>query len=95
VENLPKEEPLDIPMSTNSKINNGAFLKDILYSHDPKKTVKLLVYLCGLKKSLGKLSYSDQSVFDQALSHLVDEVAIVTETPSDKVRVKILKSIER
>lgn len=94
-ENLSKEEPLDIPLSTNSKINNGAFLKDILYSNDPKKTVKLLVYLCGLKKSLGKLSYSDQSVFDQALSHLVDEVAIVTETPSDKVRVKILKSIER
>ncbi len=94
-ENLSKEEPLDIPLSTNSKINNGAFLKDVLYSNDPKKTVKLLVYLYGLKKNLGKLSYSDQSVFDQALSRLVDEVAIVTETPSDKVRIKILKSIER
>ncbi|MCW1949370.1 MAG: hypothetical protein KIH89_002905 [Candidatus Shapirobacteria bacterium] len=94
-ENLSKEEPLDIPLNTNSKINNGAFLKDVLYSNNPIKTAKLLVYLSALKKSLGKLSYSDQSVFDQALGRLVDEVAIVTETPSDKVREKILKSIER
>lgn len=94
-ENLAKEEPLDIPLSTNSKINNGAFLKDVLYSNDPNKTAKLLVHLFALKKSLGKLSYSDQSVFDQALSRLTDEIAIVTETPSGKIREKILKSIDR
>ena len=94
-ENLSKEKPLEVPLNTNSKINNGAFLKDILYSNNPNKTAKLLVYLSALKTSLGKLSYSDQSVFDQALSRLADEIAIVTGTSSEKVQEKILKSIER
>jgi len=94
-ENLSKEESLDLPLNTNSKINNGAFLKDILYLNNPNKTTKLLVYLFALKKSLGKLSYSDQSVFDQALDSLVKEIAIVTGMATDKIREKILKSIER
>jgi len=95
LKNLPKEKPLEAPLSTNSKINNGAFLKEIIYLNNPNKTVKLLVYLSALRKSLGKLSYSDQSVFDQGLNHLVDEIAIVAETPVEKVREKVLKAIER
>lgn len=94
-ENLTDEKPLEIPFSNNSKVNNGAFLKDILYLNNPSKTAKLLIYLAGLKKDLNKLSYSDQAVFDQALNHIVDEISVVTENPSRKIQEKILKTIER
>ncbi len=94
-ENLSIEAPLEVPLSNNSKINNGAFLKDILYLNNPSKTTKLLVYLSMMKKNLGKLSYSDQMIFDQGLSHLVDEVSMVTEVIPKKVQEKVLKGIER
>ena len=45
LENLSKEKPLEVPLSTNSKINNGAFLKEVIYLNDPVKTAKLLIYL--------------------------------------------------
>ncbi len=95
LDNLPKEEKLEVPSNGNSKINNGAFLKEIIYLNNPGKTAKLLVYLIGLKKSLGKLSYSDQSVFDQGLNHLVNEISVVTETAPEKIQEKILKAIQR
>ena len=82
-------------MSTNSKINNGAFLKEIIYLNNPNKTAKLLIYLFSLKANIGKLSYSDQSLFDQGLNHIVDEIAVVTDTPTEKVKEKLLKGIQR
>ena len=94
-ENLDNEKPLDVPVNANAKVNNGAFLKDILYLNNPNKTAKLLIHLSLVKSSIGKLSYLDQSIFDQGLNHLCDEIAIVTETSKEKIREKILKGIER
>ena len=95
LENLAYEKPLEAPISTNTKVNNGAFLKDILYLNNPTRTAKLLVHLSLIKSNTGKLSYLDQSIFDQGLNHLSNEIAIVMGISVEKIREKILKGIER
>jgi RNA polymerase-interacting CarD/CdnL/TRCF family regulator len=95
LENLACEKPLDIAVPTNTRNNNGMILKDILYLNNPDKTAKLLVYLSNLKRDSVKLSYSDQSIYDQALKHLSDEIAAVLDISYDKAKEKVLTAIKR
>ena len=95
LENLGYEKPIEIPFSASAKVNNGVFLKDILYLNNPERTTRLLIHLSILKRDIEKLSYSDQAIFDQALNHLVEEIALVTNGSIEQVREKILKKIER
>lgn len=80
--------------STNNRINNNNLYKDIFYLNDPYKTGKLLIHLQELKKTT-KLSYADQSIFDQSLNHLAKEISIVTKVSLDIATAKILAAIKR
>ena len=71
------------------------FLKNIMYLNNPDRTAKLLIQLSKLKREMEKLSYSDQAIFEQALNHLTEEIALVTNNSVDQIRGKILKKIER
>jgi len=95
LENLSYEKPVEIPFSASAKVNNGMFLKDILYLNNPDRTAKLLIHLSILKRDTEKLSYSDQAIFEQSLNHLSEEIALVTNNSVDQIREKILKKIER
>lgn len=95
LKSLTKVKPIEMAQPATTRNNNGAFLKDILYSNDVNKTAKLLVYLSNLKQNSPKLVYSDQSVYDQALNHLAEEISVVMNTSIDQAREKILKAIER
>jgi RNA polymerase-interacting CarD/CdnL/TRCF family regulator len=85
---------MELPKSTNNRINNNNAYKDILYLNEPQKTVKLLIHLQKIKKDT-KLSYADQSVFDQGLNHLAEEISVVTNTSLSTATTKILTAIKR
>ena len=91
---LSSEEEIDSPKSNNNRINNNNFFKDILYLNDPQKTAKLLIHLQKLKKDI-KLSYADQSVFDQGLNHLAEEISTVSNISTSTATSKILAAIKR
>lgn len=87
-------EEVESLKSTNNRINNNNLYKDIFYLNDPYKTGKLLIHLQELKKTT-KLSYADQSIFDQSLNHLAKEISVVTKVSLDTAITKILAAIKR
>lgn len=94
LEGMTTEEEMDSPKSTNNRINNNNFFKDVLYLNDPEKTIKLLIHLQKVKKD-NKLSYADQSVFDQGLNHLAEEISVVSNISVSTAAAKILAAIKR
>lgn len=91
---LSTEVEMELPKSTNNRINNNNAYKDILYLNEPAKTVKLLIHLQKIKKDT-KLSYADQSVFDQGLNHLAEEISVVSNISLSTATTKILAAIKR
>jgi len=91
---LSSEAEMELPKSTNNRINNNNAYKDILYLNEPVKTAKLLIHLQKLKKDT-KLSYADQSVFDQGLNHLSEEISVVSNISASSATTKILTAIKR
>lgn len=91
LENLPYEKAIDIPCNSN-RINSSNFLKEIIYLNNPQRTAKVLILLEKLKKD-SKLSSTDESLYDQALSHLTNEISVVTKTSFESVKEKILKAL--
>lgn len=91
---LSTEVEMELPKSTNNRINNNNAYKDILYLNEPAKTVKLLIHLQKIKKDT-KLSYADQSVFDQGLNHLAEEISVVSNISLSTATTKILTAIKR
>jgi len=94
LETMSTEEEMDSPKATNNRINNNNTYKDILYLNEPVKTVKLLIHLQKLKKET-KLSYADQSVYDQGLNHLAEEISVVSNISVSTATAKILAAIKR
>ena len=91
---LSTEVEMELPKSTNNRINNNNAYKDILYLNEPTKTAKLLIHLQKIKKDT-KLSYADQSVFDQGLNHLAEEISVVSNISLSTATTKILTAIKR
>lgn len=96
LENLPNEEPIKTTANsvTNKQFNNNNLLKEVLYLNNHIKTGKLLVYLSLLKKE-SDLSRSDQAIYDQALSHLAEEISVVNSISIDSAKNKILTALKR
>ncbi len=91
---LSTEVEMELPKSTNNRINNNNAYKDILYLNEPAKTAKLLIHLQKIKKDT-KLSYADQSVFDQGLNHLAEEISVVSNISLSTATTKLLTAIKR
>jgi len=94
LKNLSLETPLEVPFSSSARTNNNNFLKDILFLNNPVKTGRLLVYLSNLKED-SKLSSFDQDLFNQAVSHIAEEISIVEKTSQKSATQKILSAIKR
>jgi len=94
LENLSLETPLEVPFSPSARTNNNNFLKDVLFLNNPVKTGRLLVYLSNLKEE-SKLSSSDQDLFNQAVSHIAEEISIVEKITPKSATQKILSAIKR
>jgi RNA polymerase-interacting CarD/CdnL/TRCF family regulator len=90
---LATEEPLDIPEFTNRN-NNSNSLKEVLYLNDPIKTGRLLIYFCR-HQAQADLSRFDQSIFDQALKHLAEEIATVCKITFDVAKKQVLSAIKK
>lgn len=88
------EEEIDSPKINNNRINSSNFFKDIIYLNDPQKTAKLLIHLLKIKNET-KLSYVDQSIFDQGLAHLAEEISVVSNISVSTATAKILAAIKR
>jgi len=94
LENLNHEEATKVPFNTKNQFNNGNFLKEILYLNNPHRTGQLLVYLFKTENDL-PLSKSDQSIFDQAISHLADEISFVNKISVDNAKNQILTALKK
>jgi RNA polymerase-interacting CarD/CdnL/TRCF family regulator len=92
MKNLAKEEPLNIPSYSNKNNNNN--LKEFLYLNDPHKTGQLLIYLNQRQKT-PIYSKADQLIFDQAMDHLCQEVAVVSDISLDLAKKQILTAISK
>jgi len=91
---LSNEEPLEIPEFTNRN-NNSNSLKEILYLNDPIKTGRLLIYFIRHQTAETPLSRFDQSIYEQALLHLAQEISTVTDTTIDAAKKQILSVIKK
>ena len=87
-------EKIETLAFTNNRINNNNLYKDIFYQNEPYKTGKLLIHLQELKKTT-KFSYADQSIFDQSLNHLAEEISVVTKVSLATATTKLLAAIKR
>lgn len=90
IKNLSKEKPLEVP-NTNNK-NNNNYLKEYLFSNDPIITGKLLIYLVERKKT-SLFSKSDQLIYNQALTHLSNEISVIRNISPDAAKRQILTAI--
>lgn len=90
---LASETPLNVPEFTNRN-NNSNSLKEILYLNDPLKTGRLLIYFYQLQIK-SDLSRFDQSIFDQALKHLAEEIAVVSKITFESAKKQILSVIKK
>jgi len=93
LENLSCEEATKVPFTTKNQFNNGNFLKEILYLNNPSRTGQLLVHLSKVERE-SQLSRADQNIFDQAISHLADEISFVNKIPIDTAKNQILTALK-
>lgn len=92
MKSLSKEEPLNIPSYSNKNNNNN--LKEFLYLNDPAKTGQLLIYLNQRQKT-PIYSKADQLIFDQAMDHLCQEIAVVSDISIELAKKQILAAIAK
>lgn len=88
------EPPLEIPEFTNRN-NNSNSLKEVLYLNDPIKTGRLLIYFLQHQTAETPLSRFDQSIYEQALVHLSEEIAVACNIDLDTAKKQILSAIKR
>jgi len=87
--NLSEKESLNPPSTTKNNQNNNNYFGEILYSNNPSKICKLLVYFNQLEKN-AVLTKSDQVIYDRALNHLANEISVVSKVPLNLTKNKIL-----
>lgn len=92
MKSLSKEQPLNIPSYSNKNNNNN--LKEFLYLNDPHKTGQLLIYLNQRQKT-PIYSKADQLIFDQAMDHLCQEIAVVSNISIELAKKQILAAIAK
>jgi RNA polymerase-interacting CarD/CdnL/TRCF family regulator len=90
---LSHEESINLPPRQKNKYNNNYF-KEILFLNNPIKTGRMLIHLSKIKNET-KLSRTDQTIYDQALSRLADEISIVTGDSFGVAKEKIIQAITR
>lgn len=88
------EQPLEVPEFTNRN-NNSNSLKEILYLNDPTKTARLLIYFLQHQTATTPLSRFDQSIYEQALTHLGEEIAVACDIDLDSAKKQILSAIKK
>jgi RNA polymerase-interacting CarD/CdnL/TRCF family regulator len=76
--------------------NNAKNAKEILYLNNPTKTAKLLKNLWQKKKN-NVVNYlkSDHEIFEIALNHIIDEVALVCNDTKIKVKEMVMKALDK
>jgi RNA polymerase-interacting CarD/CdnL/TRCF family regulator len=71
-------------------------IKDVLYLNDPMKTVNILKFLWQKSKAQDKTyPKSDQEIFNIAMNHLIDEVALVYEDSESAARELVMAAINK
>ena len=71
-----------------------SFLKEYLYLNNPLKTGQLLILL-NQRQQNAPLSKIDQLIFDQALDHLSQEIAVVNQIDIKVAQKQILLAISK
>ncbi|MDD2483031.1 MAG: hypothetical protein PHE32_00370 [Candidatus Shapirobacteria bacterium] len=94
LENLHYEQAIELPFNGSNRINNGNFLKDIIYLNNPKRTARVLIYLNKIKTE-STLSSNDETIYNKALDHLSEEISLVNKISLDSAKSKILNAIKR
>jgi RNA polymerase-interacting CarD/CdnL/TRCF family regulator len=89
LKSLPNEKPLEVTLNNKNYSNN---LKDYLFLNDPVITGKLLIYLIERQKT-STFSKSDQTIYEQALNHLSNEISVIKNISQDKAKNLILNAI--
>ncbi len=90
---LSEKKSLNPPSTIKNSQNNNNYFNEILYSNDPDKICKLLVYFNQLEKE-NPLTKSDQITYDRALNHLANEISAVSKVPLDQTKKKILSILK-
>lgn len=88
------EQPLEIPEFTNRN-NNSNSLKEVLYLNDPIKTARLLIYFLQHQTETTPLSRFDQSIYEQALNHLSQEISVVCDIDLATAKKQLLSAIKK
>lgn len=88
------EEALEVPEFTNRN-NNSNSLKEVLYLNDPIKTGRLLIYFTQHQTPTTPISRFDQSIYEQALNHLSEEIAVVCNIDLNTAKKQLLSAIKR
>ncbi len=91
LKDLTTQKPLSISAVSNKNSNS---LKEYLYLNDPLKTGQLLILL-NQRQQNGPLSKIDQTIFDQALEHLSQEISVVNQIDIKVAQKQILTSLSK
>lgn len=71
-------------------------IKETLYQNDPGKSLVILKQLFAEKeKNPDGFAKTNKETLNTILKHLVDEIAFVTQKPSEKVQQKLISLIEK